>query len=207
MKLSAVFVKLFGDLWHGRGAFARLAEAPRWRVLLVECAVLAVVCGGFYLRRYEATAARYHETLGRTSDELMSVVLELEAERRELEAARARRDLLAGFVLDKESQARVLSTITDAAAHPGLEFVSMSPLPKQNLAKYARCRASVTVTGAFEDFLRFVRTLESEGTPCSVIKIEVASRWEGEKPKPERISFLVETYAEADPLPEGEAPR
>jgi Tfp pilus assembly protein PilO len=188
MKLSAVFAKLFGDLWHGRGAFARLAEAPRWRVLLVECAVLAMVCGGFYY-------------------ELMSVMLELEAERRELEAARARRDLLAGFVLDKESQARVLSTITDPAAHPGLEFVSMSPLPKQNLAKYARCRASVTVTGAFEDFLRFVRTLESEGTPCSLIKIEVASRWEEEKPKSERISFLVETYAEADPLPEGEAPR
>ncbi len=207
MKLSAVFVKLFGDLWHGRGAFARLAEAPRWRVLLVECAVLAVVCGGFYLRRYEATAARYRETLGRTSDELTSVVLELEAERRDLEAARERRDLLAGFVLDKDSQARVLSTITDPAAHPGLEFVSMSPLPKQNLPKYARCRVSVSVRGGFEDFLRFVRALESDGTPCSMVKIEVDSHWTAEKPEPEQFSFLVETYAEADPLPEGEAPR
>ncbi len=195
-RLYAGCEKLLGDLWNGRRWFARLAEAPRWRVLLIECAVLAVICGGYYLLRYEAAAARCRETLGRTSTELQAVVLELEAERRELDAARRRRDVLAGFVLDKESRARLLSAITDPAAHPGLAFVSMSPLPKQNFEKYARCRTSLTVAGAFDDFLRFLRKLESDGTPCSVVRIDVESRWD--KEKPERFSFLVETYAEAD---------
>jgi len=205
-KSYADFVKRLSDLWNGRGWFARLAMVPRWRILLVECAMLALVCGGFYLTRYEASAARYRQTLSRTSNELRAVALEIEAERRDLDAARGRQDLLAGFVLGKESQAQLLSAMTDSAAHPGLEFVSMSPMPKQNLEKYARCRALLGVEGAFDDFLRFLRELESEPAPCSVIRIDVTSQWANEMP--ESISFLVETYTEADPqLPEESSAR
>lgn len=205
-KSYAAFVKRLSDLWNGRGWFVRLAMAPRWRILLVECAVLALICGGFYLTRYEASAARYRETLSRTSNEIKAVTLEIEAERRVLDAARRRQEMLAGFVLGKDSQAQLLSAMTDSAAHPGLEFVSMSPMPKQNLEKYARCRALLGIEGAFGDFLRFLRQLESEPAPCSVIKIDVTSQWDNEMP--ERISFLVETYTEADPqMPEGSPAR
>lgn len=201
---SAAFGKLLGDLWNGRGRFARLAEARRWRVLLVECAMLAVVCGGYYLTRYETSAARYRETLSSTSNELTAVVLGLEAERRELDAARRRQEVLRGLVLDKESRARLLSAVTDSSAYPGLEFVSMLPLPKENVQEYARCRVTLTVEGAFEDFLGFLRRLESEGTACSVVKIDMESRWE--ERAPERISFVIETYAEADQqTPKGDA--
>jgi Tfp pilus assembly protein PilO len=216
MKLFAGFAKLLGDLWHGRGAFIRLAETSRLRVLLVECAFLALVCGGFYLVRYEASAVRYRQALSRTSAELHAVLLDLEAERRELETARARRDRLASFILDKESRAELFSKITSPSAHSGLEFISMSPQPKRNLEQYARCRAALSVEGGFVDFLRFLRKLESEGIPCSVISIEVEARADtpGAEAEPgtktaaapvketgERISFLVETYAEADPPP------
>ena len=189
-------VKLLGDLWNGRGVFASLAALPWWRLLLVECTAFTVVCGGFYLLRYEASAGRYREALSRTADELQAVVLQLDVERRALEAAHHRREVLAEFVLDKESRARLLSAITDSTVHPGLSFVSISPLPKENLERYARCRASLTVAGAFGDFLRFLRTLESDGVPCSIVGMDVVSRWD--KSKPEWFTFLVETYAEAD---------
>jgi len=198
MKLSAACVKLCGDLWNGRGLFARLAEAPRWRVLLVECAVLAVACGGFYLMRYEASAASYRKALSRMSNELTGVVLELEVERRDLDAACARRDVLAGFVLDKESQARQLAGITGSDVLQGLELVSMSPQPKENLEQYARCRILLTVEGAFGDFVRFLRRLESSAVACSIIEMDVAATGD-DKRRRERISFLVETYTNADP--------
>ena len=149
-------------------------------------------------------------------------MLDLEAERRVTATVAQRRDLLAGFVLDKEAQAQLLSAMTDTAAHPGLEFVSMSPLPKENLEQYARCRASLAVEGGFGSFLRFLRKLESEGTPCSIIEIDVTSPLGTERARSgssrsqatrspgkevERISFLVETYAVADPpaLEKGQA--
>jgi Tfp pilus assembly protein PilO len=198
---SPAFVKLFSDLWNGRGRFARLAEARRWRVLLVECAVLALVCGGWYLTRYEASARHYREALSLTANELNAVVLGLDAERQDLEAARHRRDVLGALVLDKDTRAQLLSAVTAAKANPGLEFVSMLPLPKQNFERYARCRVTLTVEGAFEDFLTLLRRLETDGSPCTLVKLDVESRWEsGES---ERIAFVLETYAEADPVPEG----
>jgi hypothetical protein len=200
-RLSAGCARLLADLWNGRGAFAPLAALPWWRLLLVECALLTAVCGGFYLLRYEASATRYREALDRTANELRAVVVRLDVERRALEAAQHRREVLAGFVLDKEARARLLSAITDSTAHPGLSFVSISPLPKENLDHYARCRASLTVAGAFDDFLRFLRSLESSGAPCSIVGMDVVSRWD--KGKPEWFTFLVETYAEADAPPPG----
>jgi Tfp pilus assembly protein PilO len=169
---------------------------PWWRLLLIECAVLTVICGGFYMLRYEASARRYREALNRTSGEIQAVVLQIDVERRALEAAQHRREVLARFVLDKESRARLLSAITDSTVHRGLSFVSISPLPKENLQHYARCRASLTVAGSFRDFLHFLRTLESDGVPCSIVGLDVVSRWD--KGKPEWFTFLVETYAEAD---------
>ena len=174
MKWSAACAKLLSDLWNGRGRFAQLAAA-RGRVLLVECTVVAVVCGGLYLARYEASARRYRSTLRQTASELQGVALELEAERRELAAAHQRRDLLAGFVLDADAQAHLLSTITDPATYPGLQFVSMSPQPKENLETYARCRAALAMEGSFEAFVYFLRQLESSATPCSVVRIDMVS--------------------------------
>jgi Tfp pilus assembly protein PilO len=236
--LCASFAKLPGDLWNGRGVFAPLAEVARWRIVLVECALLVLVCGGVYLLRYEARAARYREALGRTSEQLRSVVLELEAERRDLSAARLRRDLLAGFILDKDSRASLLSSLTDPALHPGLEFISISPQPKEDLEQYARCRSLVTVEATFDDLLRFVRWLETEGTPCSLVQLDVDSQYRsrrtaaeraaehpdaldggplrrlhematapGEATGGERITLLLETYAQADPPRPGEQPK
>ncbi len=237
-RLSASCAKLLADLWHGRGAFARVAQVARWRLLLVECAVLAMTCGGFYLLRYEAATARYRQALRRTSDELQAIVLELEADRRELQAVRQRRDLLAGLILSKNAKAQLLSDLTDPEGHPGLEIVSISPQPKENGEQYARCRSLISMEGCFDDFLRFLRRLESTGAPCAVVEINVQSvsvgrqnagrtaREESGKggtasaPSAqqaaqagagrewrERISLVIETYAEADPVPEGPAPR
>jgi hypothetical protein len=200
-KSSPAFAKLLGDLWNGRGRFARLAEARRWRVLLVECAILAMVCGGWYLARFQASARHYRQALSLTANELNAVVLGLDAERHELDAARTRRQVLGALVLDKESRAQLLSRITAAEASPGLEFVSMLPLPKQNFERYARCRVTLTVEGAFEDFLTLLRRLETDGSPCALVKLDVESRWE--TGQPERISFVLETYAEADPVSPG----
>jgi len=224
-KLSASCARLLADLWHGRGAFARLAQVARWRVLLAECAVLAITCGGFYLLRYEAAATRYRQALRRTSDELNAVVLELEAERRELRATRQRRDLLAGLILSKNAKAQLLSDLTDPEKHPGLEIVSISPQPKENGEQYARCRSLISMEGCFDDFLRFLRRLETTGAPCAVVELNVQSvslnpqgggggtaheasaeagagrEWR------ERISLVIETYATADPVPQDEGPK
>jgi hypothetical protein len=197
-RLSAGFAKLLGDVWHGRGAFSPLAEVARWRVVLVECAALAIVCGGVYLLRYEARAAHHREALERTAAQLRSVVLELEAERRDLEAARERRDLLAGFILDKDARAALLSSLTDRSVHPGLEFVSISPQPKENLEQYARCRSLLTVEVGFDDLLRFLRCLETEGTPCSLVQLDVESQY--------RIGQTVRERAERAPGGAGRAP-
>jgi len=235
--LSASCGKLLADLWHGRGAFARLAQVPRWRLLLVECAVLAITCGGFYLLRYEAAAAHCRHSLRYTSDQLRAVVLELEADRRELQTLRARRDLLAGLILSKEARAQLLSELTDPAMHPGLEIVSISPQPKENHERYARCRSQISMEGGFDDLLCFLRDLELAGAPCAVIEIavqsisrgqsapgraarehrdggEASSAPEGQMAEAgtgqewrERISLVIETYAEADPKPQGPAPR
>lgn len=195
--MSAGFVKLLGDLWYGRGAFAPLAAAPRWRVLLVESTVLALVCGGFYLLRYEASAQRYRRALKQTAEQLQSVTLELEAEHRELDAARDRRRVLGGFMLDKDSRARLLSELTAASSHPGLVFQSVSPQPEEPIGEHVQWRTVVTLSGDFDALLGFLRWLERSGSPCSVLKVDVESRWEAEKP--ERFSLLLETYSEADP--------
>lgn len=198
-RLFRGFGTLLGDLWHGRRWCARLAAASRCRVLLIECTVLAVVCGGYYFARYEAGAARRRAAMARTSSELRAVMLDLEAKRGDLAATRQRREFLKGFVLDKEAQARLLSSITNAEAHPRLEFLSMLPLPKENVGSYARCRTRFSVRGAFGDFLAFLRRLEAEAVPCLVVQLDVESS--GKEGEPEKISFLLETYALADPEP------
>jgi Tfp pilus assembly protein PilO len=194
---SAGFARLFGDAWYGRGAFARLAEASRWRVVLVECAVLALVCGGFYLLRYQASVQSCRSGLEATSEALRATVLELEVERRALHAEQERLEVLSGLVLDKEGRARLLSELTVASAHPGLEFVSVSPQSEETAGRYVRCRTLMAFSGGFEDLVRFLRRIEAAGTPCAVLQVEVESRWDSEKP--ERFSLLTETYGEADP--------
>jgi Tfp pilus assembly protein PilO len=237
-KLSASCTKLLADLWHGRGAFARLAHVPRWRLLLIECAVLAITCGGFYLLRYEAAARRCRQSLHRTSDQLNAVVLELEAERRDLESTRQRRDLLAGLILSKNAKAQLLSDLTDPEKHPGLEIISISPQPKENGEQYARCRSLISMEGSFNDFLRYMRWLELTGTPCAVVELNIQSTSPGRQGAArttreegggrggpsapsrrqaaeagagqewrERVSLMIETYAEADPAPKGHGPK
>jgi len=197
--LSAGFTSLLGDVWYGRGAFARLAEMSRWRVVLVECALLAIVCGGFYLLRYQTAAENYRNGLTRTSNELQATVIELEAERRALHAAERRLDVLSGLVLDKDARARLLSELTTPAAwrDPDLEFLSVSPQPDETAGERVRCRVLLALSGSFEDFVRFLRSLEAPGTSCVVLQVEIESRWDSGKP--ERFSLLIETYAEADP--------
>lgn len=214
-KSSAGFGKWLSDLWNGRGAFAPLAALARWRVVLVECAVLAIVCGGVYLLRYQARAAHQRDLLQHTAARLNSVVLELEAERRDLAAAQHRRDVLAGFILDKEGRARLLSSLTDASERSGLEFVSISPEPKENFEQYARCRSLLTVEAGFDDLLGFVRRLETEGTPCSLVQLDIESKTRARAAASaaaqgaagakaiarERVTLVIETYATADPPP------
>ena len=196
-RLSAGCAKLLGNAWHGRGAFGRLAAVSPWRVALVECALLALVCGGFYLLRYQASAERYRAALKRTSDELRYVVLELESERRDLRAARERRDLLGSLVLDKEARARLISELSSVSAHPGLEFLAVSPQPERPVGEHVQHRALMALSGNFGDFVGFLRWLEASGTPCALLQVDVESRWDSEKP--ERFSLLVETYGRAAP--------
>lgn len=194
-RLSAGFTRLLGDVWHGRGACARLAETPRWRVVLVECALLVLVCGGFYLARYEASARNYRYRLERISSELQAAVLDLEAERRALQEERLRHDVLSDLILDREERARLLSELTASPAHPGLEFLSVSPQPEQAVGDHVAHRVLMVLSGSFEDLARYLRRLEEDGEPCAVVGLEIESRWD--KEKAERISLLIETYGEA----------
>ena len=192
MKLPASLLNLLRSFLKGERAFAKLSQAPLWRLLLIEALALAVFVSGYYFLGYRHAVSSALDSCQQLQRETELAAVTSAQNAAFCEGLIQLQQEVTDWIALSGRTANAQRFFAQDTSSSGTDFISILPFPGQSVGDYYRRTVRVNLTSDYVELVKYLRTIENENPEFNIIGLDVSSP-ESIYPRT-NVSMLVESY-------------